>query len=538
MVTAAVPDRAAPRWVAPHSEPVGRIARLATVVVPLLVAGVALVLARQTMLPGLGFWDTAEFQAVPPVLGTLHPTGFPAYTVLGWLANVVLAPAGEPAFRMNLFGAICVAGAVALAVVLVRQLTSRLWLGAAAGLTLFLAPITWEIAGRADAHSLHLFLLAALLVLLVAWERRVRALEGPRDGADRWLIAAAAVFALAVANHSLILLAAPGVALYVLAVDPTITRRRSLLARCLGVSLVIVVAFYAELPIRAAIWPAPLTYGNPGTLDGFLYVVLAQQFRGSLGAPLAEIPKNFATFVDLVAAQLGPLAPVVPFAGIVAAAARPRFVLLTAPTLILTCLFAIFYSNADIDRYYLGPLLVAVTWLAILLDVIVRAAVAAVDGLGSAASVRRIRIAETSIAIGASIVFVAPSVLAAPRTWRAVDQSHAMFAQDWVDEVFGELEPNAIVLSWWSYSTPLWYEREVEGKRRDVTIIDDRTRLDEDLGDVTTVIDSYLGRRPVYVIRPYDEMPALDLRYVLQPLPDSMHAGLTLVVQQRPTGDR
>ena len=36
-------------------------------------------------MPGVGFWDTAEFQAVPPLLGTLHPTGFPAYAILGWL---------------------------------------------------------------------------------------------------------------------------------------------------------------------------------------------------------------------------------------------------------------------------------------------------------------------------------------------------------------------------------------------------------------------------------------------------------------------
>ena len=131
-----------------------------------------------------------------------------------------------------------------------------------------------------------------------------------------------------------------------------------------------------------------------------------------------------------------------------------------------------------------------------------------------------------------------PSVSAAPYTWHAVDESRATLAQDWVDGVLDELQPNAVVLSWWSFSTPLWYAREVEGKRRDVTIIDDRTRLDNHLGDVTTVIDTYLGRRPVYIIRPYDEMLQLDLRYVLQPLPDSISSGLSLVIQPRPTSLR
>ena len=60
-----------------------------------------------TLLPGVGFWDTAELQAVAPLMGTAHPTGFPTYVLLGWLANLVLTPFGEPAFRMNLFAALC-----------------------------------------------------------------------------------------------------------------------------------------------------------------------------------------------------------------------------------------------------------------------------------------------------------------------------------------------------------------------------------------------------------------------------------------------
>ena len=48
---------------------------------------------------------------------------------------------------------------------------------------------------------------------------------------------------------------------------------------------------------------------------------------------------------------------------------------------------------------------------------------------------------------------------------------------------------------------PLWYEQIIEGQRTDVWIVDDRTRLDEHLGDVTDVIDSELGQRPVYLVR-------------------------------------
>ena len=34
--------------------------------------------------------------------------------------------------------------------------------------------------------------------------------------------------------------------------------------------------------------------------------------------------------------------------------------------------------------------------------------------------------------------------------------------------VHAQLPPNAVVISWWSYSTPLWYHRWVLGERPDV----------------------------------------------------------------------
>ena len=76
-----------------------------------------------------------------------------------------------------------------------------------------------------------------------------------------------------------------------------------------------------------------------------------------------------------------------------------------------------------------------------------------------------------------------------------------------------------MIVSWWSYSTPLWYAQLIEGRRPDIFIVDDRTRLDQNLGDLTTVIDGNLGKRPVYVIRiDQNEMALLQSRYNLTPL--------------------
>jgi hypothetical protein len=81
------------------------------------------------------------------------------------------------------------------------------------------------------------------------------------------------------------------------------------------------------------------------------------------------------------------------------------------------------------------------------------------------------------------------------------------------------MEQDAVVISWWSYSTPMWYGQLVDGDRKDIWVVDDRTRLDEDLGEVTDVIEANLGKRPVYLIRLREsEVQALGDRYTIEPV--------------------
>ena len=75
------------------------------------------------------------------------------------------------------------------------------------------------------------------------------------------------------------------------------------------------------------------------------------------------------------------------------------------------------------------------------------------------------------------------------------------------------------MVSWWSYSTTLWYATIVEGRRPDILIIDDRNRVDLNLLELSQVIDIYLGSRPVYLIRNgTSELGALEGRYRIGPI--------------------
>jgi len=492
----------------------------------LLAAGVAFFLAWRTLLPGLYLWDTGELQTVGPLLGTGHPSGFPAWIILGWFASVVLQPFGDPAYRMNLLSAVLGGVAAGATVVLVHRLTGRRWVALGAGLILATTPIAWQIATQADVHALHLALVAILLGLLVDWERRVSAAD--RDGldhrADRSLLAAAVVFGIALANHNLALLLIPGIGLYVLAVEPGIVHRRRFFLGCIGAAMLTSALLYLELPLRAGIFRAPLVYGHPETLSGFLYVVLGEQFAGSISGPLAHLDLKFADLAAVAGQQFGPLAWLIPVGLLVTVVRRPRYALLTVPAVVLTGWFAESYTNAEIWRYLLGPALIAVTWLAILaaeaVALLERAAehapqgsllwslgASVVDGVRGRASV----VLEVALVV----VLLVPSAAATPARADSVSRSDDLIAQTWLAGILPKLDPHGVVVSWWSYSTPLWYAQDIEGRIPGVSIVDDRTRLDEGLGSVSDVIDDNLGRRPVYLVRLPDELPALEARYTL-----------------------
>jgi Protein of unknown function (DUF2723) len=484
---------------------------------PVIVGAVAFVAARLAMLPGLGFWDTGELQTVAPLLGTAHPTGYPTFVILGWVANVVLTPFGEPALRINLFAGLCVAVAAAVTVDLVRVLTRSAIIGVAAGLGMALATVVWRVGVQADAHALHLALTAILFRLLVAWE------ESGRDGA---LIAAAVVFGLALGNHSLTLLLALPVGLFVFAVDPELLRRPGLIAGALFAMLITVVLVFLELPLRAGPLRGPesdtLVYGHPESWDGFWYVALAEQFRGSLVDPLGDLPAKMAALVGRTIAGFGVLAPLVPIGFAATIVLRPRYALLSGTAALITLFFAASYDNADIDRYYAVPAFLAWTWLAMLAA---GAAVLVGRNFGTRGRPERVMAAALAVAL------LAPTVVDVPVRYRSVDRSHDRAAQIWVDRTFERLAPNAVVISWWSYSTPLWYAQLIEDRRPDIRIIDDRTRLDENLGDVSAVIDAYLPSRPVYVIRiEPDEIALLEQRYALLYLDGLSATGLTQVL--------
>ncbi|HEX5579703.1 MAG TPA: DUF2723 domain-containing protein [Candidatus Limnocylindria bacterium] len=491
------------------------------------VALVALAIYLRTMLPSTGFWDTGEAQTVPHTLSIFHPTGFPTYTLVGWLWSQL--PLGTVAWRMNLLSGVCMAGASALLVLSVEQLAAERhrWTvagsAAVAGLAFALASEPWRNAIRADVHALHVLLAAVVIWLLLVW-RAAERVRAPRAGG--WLLAASLLFGLGMGNHPLIGLMAFGVGAWLLFVDRDLWRRWRLVLGCIGL-LLLGMSVYAYIPIRALLPPEPpLFYARPTTFERLRYLLLAEQFRdlfNPLASPFANFGAKWTDAAGVLGRQFLPPGWLLAAVGAAILAARDLRAFLFLLLLVLpNVLYSMNFVDGDIARYYMLTVLVAAIALGVGISAVAawtaRAMADASRRSLACGGRRRAAIAGGALVLGAAALLPAGGLLL--RYPERAEQGANRDADAWVASVHAALPQNAVVISWWSYSTPLWYHRWVLGERPDVAIIDERTILDNSAyGTIDRTIAAFLGKRPVYLVPPFWELDRIVLTWETETIP-------------------
>ena len=482
----------------------------------LVVAMLALGIYARTMMPSTGFWDTGEAQTVPATLSIFHPTGFPTYAMLGWLWSQL--PFGEVAWRMNLLSAIAVAAAAGLVVLIAGHLIDErhrlltAGAGAVAGLAFAFAPEPWENATRADVHAINVLFVALIVWLLLCWHAAVVA-RSPQSGG--WLMAAALAFGVGVGNHPLAGLTAFGIAAWVLTVDRHLWRRWRLVFGCVACLAIGLIGTYAYIPIRAMIDPEPpLFYARPDTWERLRYLVFAEQFRhlfDDLQTPLSNVAGKWRDAERVLEAQLfGPGWLLVAVGAATLAVRQLAALAFLALAIVANVVYAMNFNDGDIDRYYMPTLVAATPMLGVAIGVIAASAARAVADathrMASIAGRRRLGRLAGAVVIALGIGLPTGSLVT---QYASHDQSANREADRWVASVHRALPTNAVIVSWWSYSTPLWYHRWVLGERPDLTIIDERNILDDGYRTMNRAIASYLGSRPVYVVPPHWERQEL-----------------------------
>ena len=515
---ASAPSRRMRRWI-PYSD---NTVAFAAVVVVLLALGIYL----RTMLPSTGFWDTGEAQTVPPTLSIFHPTGFPTYTMLGWVWSQI--PIGEVAWRMNLLSGVCVALASGLVVLIAGHLIGerdralRATAAGVAGAAFAFASEPWENATRADVHAISILSVTLVVWLLFAWRAAERA-GSPRAGA--WLVGAGLTFGLGIGVHPLIGLFSFGIAAWLFVVDRAFWRRWRLIAVC-SAAVAVGIASFAYIWLRAITDPEPpLFYARPDTWERFRYLVLAEQFSGlfrDFREPLADIGQKWADAERVLAPQFVAPGWLLIAVGAAIVGARSVGTLAVLGLFVVgNVVYSMNFRDGDIDRYYMPTVAVLAPLLGVALATIAAACAQAVAEVGRRLVAgldarRRLGALAGALVLGLGALLPAASLVTG---YGAHDQSGNRDADEWVASVHALLPPDSVVVSWWSYSTPLWHHRWVLGERPDLTIIDERDILDEGYRTMNNAIRAHFGRRPVYVVLPSWERASVTERWEMSTVP-------------------
>ncbi|TAM77422.1 DUF2723 domain-containing protein [bacterium] len=450
------------------------------------------------------FWDTGELQTVPYILGIAHPTGFPFFTLVGWLASHAL-PLGSVAWRINAMCALAVAGAAWMLWRVAVRLGAFPPLALLAAWWFAFGEVVWSRAIRAEAHDLAL-LLGALAIGC--------ALEYHLEGDPRMLRWCALWLGLGLANHPIALWLIPGLMILVLAGGRALPMRT--LATCAAI-VAAALALYAYLPIRSAVVatanldPARVLpgmdggflwdYNHPSTWHGFLAEVSGSQFGAgsTLTAvlDLSSYPTYVSHWLRAGVPEFGLFGIVLALIGIVVLALRDwRAALGLSAAACAAVPFAIAFRDVegDVARYF-----VLSFWMV---------------GVALACCFPASWFTRGTVVERASawlvLLFMA---IYAGRTLHGnlaiLQQRHDRGAQSVIDTVRASTPSNAVVVAPWLDATALGYAAYVEhslGRRIIVSAWPD---------DIASEYPAWMRLRPVYLaVDQEPRLPGLRARHV------------------------
>jgi hypothetical protein len=459
---------------------------------PPIVGAVTFVAYLRTLMPGIAFGDWGEMQTVPHILGIAHPTGYPTYILLAWLAELV--PIGSVAFRANLLSAVLVSLALALATAISIRIGVRPLIAIAAGICTGAVGTVWAAATVAEVNPLHLFFAAALIHRALVWEER----HDVRDLAIGGLFVG-----LSLGNHLLTIFVAPFVALFVLWVG-----RREIISRpwilLAGAGAAVVgLMVYLYIPIAASRVPPPaLEYNHPATLDAIWWLISGTQFRGQFDFLSAAGPGKFIASLprlwDLLVGRATPVLPLLGAGGLaVLVWRRPAFGAMCVAILVLGCY--VWANYLELEHYLLVPWLIVGIGAAVGLQAIAGAVGFALSRAGFSGVGRWSNAGVACVAVGC--VGLVLAVLLGSTNWAGADRSHDTSGSDYVNTVMTSLPENAAILSEWDASTPLWHGQQVLGLRPDVIVVDDSNIVYEGWVTREKRIEALICERPVFILR-------------------------------------
>lgn len=458
-------------------------------------AAAVLAIYLVTLGPTTAFWDTSEYIAAAKVLGIPHPPGNPLFVLTAHVWGLI--PLVEHyAARINLFAAMTSAlSAGFLFLVADRWMRAivpfrpaRL---AAAFAGTLVGSTAWTVWNQSTVNE-KVYTLSLLSMALVMWLAVHWADDKPGPHRDRWVILIAYVIALSSTNHQMGVLAAPGVAVYILMTDWRVITRWKVV---LGVALAVAVGIsinYLYLPIRAAHFP-PINEGEPiGFFSQALSEVLGryQYAKPSVFDRQADLWSQVQNYLQYWSWQFGRdwavwsrvltvIFSAIGLTGLLTLLQKDRRAGLAALTLLGTLTaglvfylnfrygFSIDPLNTTLDRevrerdyFFICSFIYFGTLIAVGFGALMQLVV---ESIGE----RMPEAQRWAMASPMLLVVVLPIL----GNYRTASRAGEYVARDFAVDLLQSVEPYAILITAGDNDTfPLWYAQEVEGIRRDVTV--------------------------------------------------------------------
>lgn len=456
------------------------VRRRPTLVVAVLLFLGSLALYTSTMAPGLSWenkgGDGGDFLAAAHTWGIPHPTGYPTYIVLlrGFSEAV---PAGDEAWRGNLFSALFGALTVPVVFLAVNKLLLRLPMSDTGGrrLPLAVAAVTaaafatsnlhWSQATITEVYALNAFFVATLIWLSLVARSEIE--RGRRALPVR--VAIALLLGVALGNHVTIAITAAPFAVWVH--WPLFARERWRLARDWqpGLMLLVGLGTYAYAPLASAQDP-PLNWFFPDSFAGFRAMASASIYQPyAFGVQRSFLDDRVIATFDLWLTQFTAAGAILGLAGASFLWSRLRgFAVASLVALVSLTVYTVAYNSFDSYVFLIPAFMIFALWIAAgLLSLLASLRSLAASGRFKLLTSHRARLVPAVI----GVAIIAMPVWSIAFNYSGLDISADREAEEYVEAAMAAAGQGGVIIAEDIPTFSLWYQSLVAEPERDVAVI-------------------------------------------------------------------
>ncbi len=341
-----------------------------------------------TIAPSVVQIDSGELAAVQATLGVAHPTGYPLFTVAGYIFSLIPLPFTK-IFQLNLLAAIYCSAGISVFTYTAKLLLDNIEIAPHAkskpkkkvkkkkdrhppakaggekllidenikyviavcgGLILAFNTTYWMQSTSVEVYSLHI-LLINLVILFAIKAFLFNDKQTPVPNLKSYMIFSA-LLALSFSNHMTTIMIVPGAAVLFFIKNKFTVKSFKRILLMLAIFVPVLVILYVYLPIRASQVPI-FNWGNPTNFESILRHITGKQYQVWLFGSTSAAKQQLIHFIETLPAQFS-IGLLISIIGIITSFLYQRkFFIFLSVSFIFTVLYAINYDIHDIDSYFL-----------------------------------------------------------------------------------------------------------------------------------------------------------------------------------------